>query len=658
MEQPPVDPEALARLEQRIADLERTVGELVALTGLKGTPIPPRHPAALAPAAAAPTPPHVPAAPERGERKLPPSPPSPPSPPAPMPARAAAADAFDLEQWVGARGLLLVGVVALLASGGFFLKEAFDRGWIAPWLRVALAVVAGAAVAGFGERHVARGLRRFGLALVGAGSGLAYLGIWAAAGPYALASRQAGVAIIALLTAVTAWRAVVHRAEPLALWALLGAFMAPLFLPTPDARAEVFLGYLALVGFVAGMSAHRFAWRLTLDVALTGYFFLAANFVADALHTPVGLAYLAVGGAAALRVAQGRRWVEARLGALVLAWALLLLQAGQVETEGVRWLAVAAGALLLFVEWWRHRTVPALRAAELDLETDEDVVALVAAPAAFVALAAIAQPGTLKEWPGLASALLALLYLGTGWRGRWAPFVAAGYALLAVAVVRQLDGTPVTVGWSLLAVALIAGDRRLDQHAGPGVAVPLAMVAGLHLLTSLALRKEAEPAFTGAWALGLYAYIVLVALAAWSWLSRPDLPKWLANGRAILWTLPAIALFTGLSLELHRCFAAKQATWAGAGLAGDLAISVYWLVYAGLAVRLGFWLDNWAVRTVGLAVAGLAAAKIALFDLSRLEALYRVGSFFVLALIALAVAYAYNQRVRRRAQEPEPPPQP
>lgn len=75
---------------------------------------------------------------------------------------------------------------------------------------------------------------------------------------------------------------------------------------------------------------------------------------------------------------------------------------------------------------------------------------------------------------------------------------------------------------------------------------------------------------------------------------------------------------------------------------------------AGLAVRLGFWLDSWAVRTVGLAVAGLAAAKIALFDLSRLEALYRVGSFFVLALIARAVAYAYNRRVRQTAAAGSP----
>ncbi len=43
-------------------------------------------------------------------------------------------------------------------------------------------------------------------------------------------------------------------------------------------------------------------------------------------------------------------------------------------------------------------------------------------------------------------------------------------------------------------------------------------------------------------------------------------------------------------------------------------------------------------------VAAGAGLKIVLYDLSNLEALYRIASFFALALIALAVAYAYNRK--------------
>ena len=75
-------------------------------------------------------------------------------------------------------------------------------------------------------------------------------------------------------------------------------------------------------------------------------------------------------------------------------------------------------------------------------------------------------------------------------------------------------------------------------------------------------------------------------------------------------------------------------------------MSAYWLLYAAALVRTGFWLEQKAVRSAGLGVAGLAILKIALYDLSNLEALYRVGSFFVLALITLAVAYAYSRRAQ------------
>jgi uncharacterized membrane protein len=73
-------------------------------------------------------------------------------------------------------------------------------------------------------------------------------------------------------------------------------------------------------------------------------------------------------------------------------------------------------------------------------------------------------------------------------------------------------------------------------------------------------------------------------------------------------------------------------------------------VYAGALVWLGFRLDRKMIRSAGLLVAAGAGLKIVLYDLSTLEALYRVASFFALALIALAVAYAYNRRAQGEKQ--------
>jgi uncharacterized membrane protein len=110
-----------------------------------------------------------------------------------------------------------------------------------------------------------------------------------------------------------------------------------------------------------------------------------------------------------------------------------------------------------------------------------------------------------------------------------------------------------------------------------------------------------------------------------------------------MWMLCGGAGFIGGSIEFHNNFGRITA------LAADLSLSVWWLLYAAALVFLGFRVDRKQVRSAGLLVAGLAGLKIVFFDLSNLSALYRVGSFFALAIIALAVAYAYNQKARASA---------
>ena len=70
-----------------------------------------------------------------------------PAPPLAAPARPAAvrppAITGFTEQWIGQRGLLAIGVVALLMATGYLLKLSFDRGWISPVMRCTGGVVLG-----------------------------------------------------------------------------------------------------------------------------------------------------------------------------------------------------------------------------------------------------------------------------------------------------------------------------------------------------------------------------------------------------------------------------------------------------------------------------------------------------------------------------------
>src|SRR3989449_7238241 len=74
--------------------------------------------------------------------------------------------------------------------------------------------------------------------MIGAGGGLAYLGLWAAAGPYGLLERRIGVLLLAACTVVVTVLALRHEVEGLAIWALAGAYLAPILLPPPTPNPE------------------------------------------------------------------------------------------------------------------------------------------------------------------------------------------------------------------------------------------------------------------------------------------------------------------------------------------------------------------------------------------------------------------------------------
>jgi hypothetical protein len=217
-----------------------------------------------------------------------------------------------------------------------------------------------------------------------------------------------------------------------------------------------------------------------------------------------------------------------------------------------------------------------------------------------------------------------------------------GFALGGLAAAVQGSAPAVVIAWTALALAGLAAEQQGGRPGGRTAALGLALLA-FPCLFGVALwsRPSGAAAFTDGWALALYGYIAGTALAARRWgagLMDPGTARWTARGGELLWVLCGAAVFAGGSVELQRYFGRR------APLAGDLALSVFWLAYAATLVRIGFQGDRKDVRSAGLAVAAGAGLKIVLYDLANLEALYRIASFFALALIALAVAYAYNRK--------------
>ena len=594
--------DAIERLERRVAALEEVVRRLVAL---RTVPQPSLNPVAR------------------------------PSPTV-VPAR-------DLEEWFGQRGLLVVGVLALLAAGAFFLKYAFDHDWIAPLVRSLLAIVAGAGVAVWGDRRIRRGMGAYGGALIGAGAGLVYLGVWAAAGPYALVDRRVGVLLLAATTVAVTTVALHHEIENLAMGALAGAYLAPTLLPPPVPNPQAFLGYLEVVGIGTGILAYTQGWRRTFDLALFGYLALAAAGASEALATPLGCWLIAAGAVLTLHVTRRHVWPEARLGVLVCAWLILgsSLDFQPPGTEAAIWLGLGAAFAIAGLLWGQQLAPDPFARSGEDAVVAVERLLFIASPLVLLLLARSAGPALLEPRPGLLPVVLGGVYLAAGWGRRTASLLIMGFALIGLACVVQWSATTTALCWTGLALAALAADRLAGRPGAAAAAVGLAVLAGLDLLLIAVWdRRRDAPVFSDPWALALYAYVGATAVAA-RWWRVPTAPaSWERRGAETFWVMCGAAILVGGSIELARFFGRQTA------LAGDLALSVWWLVYAGALVQLGFRLNRKDVRSAGLVVAAGAGVKIVLYDLSTLEALYRVAVCFALALIALAVAYAYNRRVK------------
>ena len=194
-------------------------------------------------------------------------------------------------------------------------------------------------------------------------------------------------------------------------------------------------------------------------------------------------------------------------------------------------------------------------------------------------------------------------------------------------------------------------DLRLGRTDGRWYGL-LTLLAALQQLFDGAAgaRRRGDQAFIGPWALALWGTVA----ATFAFAAR----LWRVDGgredtrliRAGLWVVAgAMALF-GVTGELRRYFELRSLSAETASLASGLAVSAWWLLFAAALVTTGFP----AVAAAGPGgrpawSRGWRCVKVVLFDLSSLDALYRVGSVFLLALVALSLAYLYYRYDRQRA---------
>ena len=117
--------------------------------------------------------------------------------------------------------------------------------------------------------------------------------------------------------------------------------------------------------------------------------------------------------------------------------------------------------------------------------------------------------------------------------------------------------------------------------------------------------------------------------------------------RPVLYGLAVVLCFILLNIEIADYFTqpgtAALAFQFSGNFARDMSYTIGWALFAlGLLVAGIAWNQKTA-RYAAIGLLSVALLKLFLHDLSRLEALYRVGALFGVAVVAMLASFAYRR---------------
>jgi uncharacterized membrane protein len=192
-----------------------------------------------------------------------------------------------LEDRFGGKTFVWLGAVALALAGVFLVKYSIDTGLLSPAVRVILGFLFGLGLLYGGNRVSTRpefpNGNRIAQGLLGAGIAVLYADFYAATSLYHLLPAFAGFPGMAAVTAVAVVLSLRHG-KPMALLGLLGGFLTPALVGSPQPHAGVLFSYLFLV--LSGLMVvirKKDWWALGIPALLCAYAWVAVRLLSGRL---------------------------------------------------------------------------------------------------------------------------------------------------------------------------------------------------------------------------------------------------------------------------------------------------------------------------------------------------------------------------------------
>jgi hypothetical protein len=564
----------------------------------------------------------------------------------------------NLEAFVGRYGALALATVSILLAVGAFVRWAVARGLLGPTVRVALGLIAAAAVAVVGMWLRSHGARKFGHTMLALALAIVHVDAWGAGPILHLVSAPAALAAAAIASAALAWLALLDGEPTIFSVGAGGALLAPFVTSTGDPHLAALLTFGYAVIAISVWAVRDRGWAVPVAILALGSVVYAnvgaqirqPDWSAPAAFLPSAFA-LACAGTALFVLPPRYRSTLAQGALAALVGTLSALTAHGSVVSGIV-VAAAVGSVAAYA------TVPVL--GDAILRTGAGACVL---PLALLANAVWAVPPlpidralTIAGW-AVGAAVAATVYSRRLARDTGAaasdPALPAG-RYFAIAMAGLNGGAAIVVGFGerhpVLATVLLAAYSATlavaaAQREWPSALLPVFAGLGVAALWSWALlAQRVSYAYTPF--LTRQSAAAAVVVAAWGiaaamlarahWLQPIDRPGVASSDAAMLLRalqlMPVALLFLWIRQELTGAVSSEVSTflliayYATAGVAA---------VFAGRVRSIG------PLRHVGLAIAVYAALK-AVAEAAQLGVGLRIASYLSAGLFLLAVAYWYR----------------
>lgn len=489
-----------------------------------------------------------------------------------------------------------IGVVALVFGLAFFLKYAIDQGWVSVNLRLMIGASIGSLLLIlfylWREKYA-----KYAMVLAGGGLAVWYLTVFAAVHLYSVMTVNGGFAVLIIVTGIGLLLAYKTKSKALSAMSWGGAYLVPVILSVSEQSYSLLLVYLTIVtgSLLLTVFYNQARYLFVLALAGSALNLLAASFSASAnqnfdLHTLLFLL------------------VNIFMHTILLAFAIR-------KEDPSNLYANEREYALLFGLTYLLLGIPL---AVLAYSEFRDLAAMI-----MVALGA---------WTFLTYAFIDRLefvkvnYLVAG----------LGALILSTAIYWQFDvSLQVVMLYVLGMIGLIVGQiqHRAELRVWGLVVILFGIVS-----TLLVHYTYSFPTFLVNEKFGLEMLGLASLLVAHYIFPKESLTEFENNVHDAIQYIIAVLLWLFVSWDLANYYGLYDQENQR-----NLALSLWWIVYAVILVAISAAVRLKSLRRIGFLLFGLVILKVFLYDLQSLETVYRIISFISLGVILLIVSFVYQK---------------